>query len=225
MLRNKRLECWHWFSVSFGYKKTIWPSMHDIVFILCWYRGSVMWVVCEDVSSRRLFNVFYIHHDLNESPCLRYSALFGPTYSILFLIIPGYWYGMLVFLLLFGLFCLLRTGSSLPCSDFFLLPSSSSRSHLVVGSLRQTQFSSSQFCHGPRLSSFRRLSCLSWHSPSISASVFLAFFSRAVPSPEYFFLRSLGLASLRGQITWVALSCTSLRYSLPAVSPCCFRFS
>ena len=28
--------------------------------------------------------------------------------------------------------------------------SSSSRSHLVVGSLRQTQFSSSQFCHGRR---------------------------------------------------------------------------
>ena len=38
--------------------------------------------------------------------------------------------------------------------------SSSSRSHLVVGSLRQAQFSSSQFCHGPRLSSFRWLSCI-----------------------------------------------------------------
>ena len=38
--------------------------------------------------------------------------------------------------------------------------SSSSRSHLVVGSLRQTQFSSSQFCHGPRLLSLRWLSCL-----------------------------------------------------------------
>ena len=103
--------------------------------------------------------------------------------------------------------------------------SSSSRSHLVVGSLRQTQFSSSHFCHGPRLSSFRWLSCLGWHRPSISASVFLAFFSRVVPSPECVFRRSLGLASLRGQTTWVALSCTSLRYSLPSVSPWCFRFS
>ena len=101
--------------------------------------------------------------------------------------------------------------------------SSSSRSHLVVGSLRQTQFSSSQFCHGARLSSFRWLSCLGWHSPSISASVFLAFFSRVVPSPESFFLRSLGLSSLRGQTTCVALSSTSLRYSLPSVSPWCFR--
>ena len=38
--------------------------------------------------------------------------------------------------------------------------SSSSRSHLVVGSLRQTQFSSSQFCHAIHLSLFRWLSCL-----------------------------------------------------------------
>ena len=38
---------------------------------------------------------------------------------------------------------------------------SSSRSHLVVYlSLRQTQFSPSKFCHGPRLLSFRWLSCL-----------------------------------------------------------------
>ena len=71
--------------------------------------------------------------------------------------------------------------------------SSSSRSHLVVGSLRQTQFSSSQFCHGPRLLSFRWLSCLGWHSPSISASVFLAFFSRVVPSPEWQHRRPLKL--------------------------------
>ena len=69
-------------------------------------------------------------------------------------------------------------------------------------------------CHGPRLSSFRWRSCLGWHSASISASVFLAFFSRVVPSPESVFRRSLGLASLRGQTTWVALSCTSQRYSL-----------
>ena len=38
--------------------------------------------------------------------------------------------------------------------------SSSRRSHLVVGSLRLTQFSSSQFCHGRNLLSFRWLSCL-----------------------------------------------------------------
>ena len=37
--------------------------------------------------------------------------------------------------------------------------SSSSRSHLVVGLLRQTQFSSSQFCHGLHLLSFRLLTC------------------------------------------------------------------
>ena len=99
--------------------------------------------------------------------------------------------------------------------------SSSSRSHLVVGSLRQTQFSSSQFCHGLHLSSFRWLSCLGWHSPSISASVFLFFFSQVVPSPKSFFRCILGLVSLRGQTTSVLLSCTSLLCSLPSVSPWC----
>ena len=88
--------------------------------------------------------------------------------------------------------------------------SSSSRSHLVVRSLRQTQFSSSQSCHGLHLLSFRGLSCLGRHSPSISASIFLAFFSQVVPSPESVFLCNLGLASLCGQTTSVALSCTSL---------------
>ena len=38
--------------------------------------------------------------------------------------------------------------------------SSSSLSHLVVRSLRQTQFPFRQFCHGLHLSSFRWLSCL-----------------------------------------------------------------
>ena len=36
--------------------------------------------------------------------------------------------------------------------------------------LRQIQFSSNQFCHVLHLSSFWWLSCLGWHSPSISAS-------------------------------------------------------
>ena len=47
------------------------------------------------------------------------------------------------------------------------LSSSTSRSHLVVGSLRQTQFSSSQFCHILHLSSFRWLSCMSRLTQSI----------------------------------------------------------
>ena len=38
-------------------------------------------------------------------------------------------------------------------------------------------------------------------NPSISASVFLFFFSQVVPSPESFFRRILGLASLRGYTT------------------------
>ena len=84
-----------------------------------------------------------------------------------------------------------------------------SRSHLDVGSLRQTQFSSSQFCHG---------------LPSISASVFLFFFSQVVPSPESFFRRILGLVSIRGQTTSVLLSCTSLLCSLLSVSSWCHRF-
>ena len=45
--------------------------------------------------------------------------------------------------------------------------SSSSCSHLAVRSLRQTQFSSSQFCHGLRLSSFRWL-CMSRLTQSIN---------------------------------------------------------
>ena len=90
------------------------------------------------------------------------------------------------------------------------ITSFSSRSHLVVASLRQTQFSSSQFCHGLHLLLFIWRSCLGWHSPSISASVFLFFFSQVVPSPESFFRRSHGLASLRGQTTSVLLSCISL---------------
>ena len=103
--------------------------------------------------------------------------------------------------------------------------SSSSRSHWVVGSLRQTQFSCSQLCHGLRFSSFRWLSCLDWYSPSISASVFLFFVSQVVPSPESFFRRIIGLASLRGQTTSVLLSCTSLSRTLRSVSPWCHRFS
>ena len=103
--------------------------------------------------------------------------------------------------------------------------SSSSRPHLVVVSLRQTQFSSSQFCHGLNLSSFRWLSCPGWHSPSISASVFLAFFSQVVPSPGSFFRRILGLTSWRVKTTPVLLSCASLWYFLHSVSPWCYRFS
>ena len=39
-------------------------------------------------------------------------------------------------------------------------------------------------------------------SQSISASVFLAFFSRVLPSPETFFLRSLGLLNWFNFICW-----------------------
>ena len=39
-------------------------------------------------------------------------------------------------------------------------------------------FIASQFCHGLHMLLFRWLSCPGWHSPSFSASVFLAFFSQ-----------------------------------------------
>ena len=62
--------------------------------------------------------------------------------------------------------------------------------HLVVGSLRQAQFSSNQFCHSSHVS-------VDTVHPSvmISASVFLFFFSRVVPSPESLFRDSLVIAS------------------------------
>ena len=61
------------------------------------------------------------------------------------------------------------------------------RSHLVVGSLRQTQFSSSQLCHGLHCLLSRWLLCLDWHSPSISSSVLL-FFSQVVPPGRWYHL-------------------------------------
>ena len=102
--------------------------------------------------------------------------------------------------------------------------SSSSCSHLAVGSLRHTQFSFSQFCHGLRLSSFRWISCLDWHSPSISASVFLFFFSPGGTISRVF----LPTYSCSRPFTWptisVLLSCTSLLCSLLSVSSWCHRF-
>ena len=99
-------------------------------------------------------------------------------------------------------------------------PSSSSRSYLVVGSLRQTQFSSSQFCHGLHLSSFRWLSCLGSHSSSISALKVLFLH----PGGTISILSSdvLFPSPLRGQTTSVLLFCTTgsvifSSFSLPDV--------
>ena len=66
------------------------------------------------------------------------------------------------------------------------------RSHVTVNSRDERGFTGKL---GSRLLSFRWLSCLGWHSPSISALVYLFFFSRVVPSPESFFRRILGLVS------------------------------
>ena len=96
--------------------------------------------------------------------------------------------------------------------------------YISVRSLRQTQFSSSQFCHGLRLLLFRYLSYLGGHSPSISAPVFLFFFQVA-PSPESFFRCVVGPVSPRVQTTSVLLSYTSMSYALPSVSPRCHNFS
>ena len=65
-------------------------------------------------------------------------------------------------------------------------PSSSysSRSHLVVGSLRQTQFSSSQFCHGPcRRSDGSHVSVDTVHP--------YLFRSSSLSSPGWYHLQSL----------------------------------
>ena len=64
------------------------------------------------------------------------------------------------------------TDSSNPTTNFSgksTWTSSSIRSHLVVGSLRQTQFSSSQFCHGLRLSDGSHVSVDTLH-PSLLRS-------------------------------------------------------
>ena len=58
-------------------------------------------------------------------------------------------------------------------------------SHVVVGSLRQTQFSSSQFCRGRPPPLLRWLSSQISPSLSVSALVFLFSISRAVPSPVH----------------------------------------
>ena len=77
--------------------------------------------------------------------------------------------------------------------------SSSSRSHLVVGSLRQTQFSSSQFCHGPHLSSFP-MALMSRLIQSIDLCFGLPRFLLPggiyTPTPESFFLRIIIIISI-----------------------------
>ena len=107
-----------------------------------------------------------------------------------------------------------RSRKSVTSCNGNLKSSSSSRSHLVV------RLSSSQFCHGLHLLSFRWHSCPGWHGQSISASVFLAFFSQV--HLQSFFRHSLGLASWRVQTTSILLYCTSLWCYL---SPWCHRFS
>ena len=64
---------------------------------------------------------------------------------------------------------------------------------------------------------FRWLSCPGRHSPSISASVFLAFFSRVVPSPESFFLFLLSYRI--GRLT------SSSSCSIHTVSSCLFLYN
>ena len=86
--------------------------------------------------------------------------------------------------------------------------SSSSRSHLFVGSLRQTQFSSSQYCHGLHPSSFR------WPHVSVDTVHPSLLRSSSHSSPGWYHLQSLSsyvvLVSPLYQTTSVALSCTSL---------------
>ena len=89
--------------------------------------------------------------------------------------------------------------------------SSSSRSHLIMGSLRQTQFSSSQFCHGLHIN----FCC--HDSYNVSVSVFRFVLSQMVPSQESFVLRIIGLFSSRVQTTSNSFSCISLWYPLHLV--------
>ena len=80
-------------------------------------------------------------------------------------------------------------------SSSFSSSSSPSCSHVVVGSLWQTEFSSSQFCRGHPPPLLRWFSRQISRSLSISALVFLFFFSRAVPSPVFVFPHILVLVS------------------------------
>ena len=221
--RNNALLCYHistgvWLSpISFGY------DTYTVQLLYCKPVWNVSFVYDSDVylciQCDNVVNLFPVHYYDRHRWHIAYLTIHGRLFF-------RSWIKCLFLYNKLERLCLLWSIAVLTCiverqhEHTLFTSSSSSRFHLVVGSLRQTQFSSGQFCHGL---SFRWLSCLGWHSPSIFASVFFAFFSRVVPSPESFFLRRLGLASLRGQTTWVALSCTSLWYSLPSVYPWCFR--
>ena len=97
--------------------------------------------------------------------------------------------------------------------------------YIFVRSLRHTQFSSSQFCHGP--SSFVvPISLMSRLTQSTHLRSGLPFFFQVAPSPESFVRCSVGSVSSRVQTTPVLLSYTSmLYYALPSVSPRCHNFS
>ena len=96
--------------------------------------------------------------------------------------------------------------------------------YIFVRSLRHTQFSSSQFCHGP--SSFVvPISLMSRLTQSTHLRSGLPFFFQVAPSPESFVRCSVGPVSSRVQTTSVLLSYTSMLYALPSVSPRCYNFS
>ena len=77
-------------------------------------------------------------------------------------------------------------------------------SYLIVGSLRQTQFSSSQFCHGVHILISPIAFLYRWTRSSTSALIFFCF-SHVAPYPVSVFRRILGLDSSRVQPTSVSL--------------------
>ena len=80
--------------------------------------------------------------------------------------------------------CLMQSDCVMKVLHTMIYSYSSSRCHLVVGSLWPTLFTSSRFSHGLHLLSSRLLSCHCLHSASISALVFLVF-SMVLPSPAF----------------------------------------
>ena len=113
------------------------------------------------------------------------------------------------------------SSTSLLLNSFVFLPAA--RSHLMLGSLRQTQFSG-QFCHGLHVvvpMALMHVSVDTAHPPLLLASLF----SQVVSSPESFFRHILGLVSPRVQTTAISLSCISVIFSTFNLSPWCYRFS
>ena len=124
----------------------------------CESNGSIL--LCISSCSRRLGKSWCVQHQVNGIPSNIRLAIVSArsdvcgasnsTWSDMFIESTSTPYGIIIW-------------NGFSTSD----SSSSSCSHLAVGSLRQTQFSSSQFCHGLRLSSFRWL-CMSRLTQSIN---------------------------------------------------------